>query len=134
MAEKERITIESIANRGGRVGYEETVEIEQAEQVQNYEVERDTQLLKAKLYANRQFLELQKDWAAHIRVQIWAVLVFQFIFVFLIGFNIGGFTDNINKIEYLFVGVILQNLANIIALGLVVARFLFPQKNETKDL
>jgi hypothetical protein len=134
MAGKERITYENIAARGGRVGYEETVEIEQAEQVQNYEVERDTQILKAKLFANRQYLELQKDWAAHIRVQIWAVLIFQFAFVFLIGFNIGGFTDNINKIEYLFVGVILQNLANIIALGLVVARFLFPQKNDANDL
>lgn len=82
------------------------------------------------LYAQEQFLKLQETWANHIKWQIWAVLGFQLLFVVMVGFNVYGFTDNINKLPYMYIGVILQSLANIIALGLVVARFLFP-KNTT---
>lgn len=92
----------------------------------NFQIESDAKKLAVELYGKKQFLDLQKDWASHIRWQIWAVLAFQISFVLLVGFNPMGFTDNLNKLPYMYVGVILQTLANIVALGFVVAQFLFP--------
>lgn len=102
-------------------------EIELQEKQLNERAELEAKQFALQIDGQKQFLDLQRDWAAHIKWQIWAVLAFQFIFIFFVGFNLGHFTDNINKIPYMFVGVILQNLANIAALGFVVARFLFPQ-------
>lgn len=108
----------------------ESKEIEEAERGQEEKAELEATQLRIQLDLQRQFLDLQKSWAGHIKWQIWAVLGFQFIFVAVIGFDPGNFTDNINKLPYMYVGVILETLANIIALGFVVARFLFPQTPE----
>ena len=96
------------------------------EEIQTLRIEFEGKKLETELYGQKQFLELQISWAGHIKWQIWAVLGFQFLFVIAMGFNLGNFTNNINKLPYMYVGVILQSLANIIALGFVVAKFLFP--------
>jgi len=96
------------------------------EEIQTLRIEFEGKKLETELYGQKQFLELQRSWAGHIKWQIWAVLGFQFLFVIAMGFNLGNFTNNINKLPYMYVGVILQSLANIIALGFVVAKFLFP--------
>jgi len=97
------------------------------ERTQNFLLEAESKKLEVSLYGQKQFLDLQKSWAGHIKWQIWAVLIFQFLFVAAIGFNVGGFTENLGKLPYLYIGVIFEALANIIALGLVVSKFLFPQ-------
>lgn len=97
------------------------------ENTQNFLLESEAKKLEVHLYGQKQFLDLQKSWAGHIKWQIWVVLIFQFLFVVAIGFNIYGFTDNLGKLPYVYIGVIFEMLANIIALGLVVSKFLFPQ-------
>lgn len=133
MADKKVLTLKDISSDGG-VKYKEKPQTEDNEIRRSFEVEERAKILAIKLYGTEQFLNLQRDWAKHIKWQIWAVLAFQFAFIFFVGFNWGHFTDNINKIPYMFVGVIFQNLANIIALGFVVAQFLFPKKNELNNL
>jgi hypothetical protein len=134
MAVKKTITFEDISKDTGKVHFKERPRTEENEIRRSFEVEERAKILGIKLYGIQQFLTLQRDWASHIKWQIWAVLAFQFSFIFCVGFNIEHFTDNINKIPYMFVGVILQNLANIIALGFVVAQFLFPKNNELNQL
>ncbi len=97
------------------------------ENMQNFLLESEAKKLEVSLYGQKQFLDLQKSWAGHIKWQIWVVLIFQFLFVIAIGFNVNGFTDNLGKLPYVYIGVIFETLANIIALGLVVSKFLFPQ-------
>jgi len=130
----EKITFDDIRSRAGKINYTERPQVEEEEIKRNLELEEKAEILALRLYASEQFLDLQRDWAAQIKIQLWTVLAFQFIFVFLVGFNIFHFTDNISKIPYMYVGIILQNLANIIALGFVVAQFLFPKKNEINRL
>lgn len=108
----------------------ESKEVEFEETWQNEKAGLEAKQLRIQLDLQRQFLDLQKSWAAHIKWQIWAVLGFQFVFVLLIGFDPLGFTNNINRLPYMYIGVILETLANIVALGFVVARFLFPQMPE----
>lgn len=103
-----------------------TSDITSQEIIQNLENEASAKKLQIELDGQKQFLDLQKNWANHIMLQIWAVLLFQLLFVIFVGFNIGEFTNNIKKLPYMYILVILQNLANIIALGFVVAKFLFP--------
>ena len=98
-----------------------------SESTQNFLLESEAKKLEVNLYGQKQFLDLQKSWASHIKWQIWFVISFQFLFVVAIGFNIRGFTDNLGKLPYAYIGVIFQTLANIVALGLVVSKFLFPQ-------
>ena len=125
--EKEEISFKEIKKKTRAIPT--TSEINSQEIVQNFEAEFNAQKLQIELEGQAQFFNLQKSWANHIRWQIWTVLVFQFVFVFFIGFNVGNFTDNILKLPYMYVLVILQSLANIIALGFVVAKFLFPQRS-----
>ncbi len=106
--------------------------LETQELAQTGNVEYESRKLQIELDGQEQFLDLQRTWAGHIKWQIWAVLIFQFSFVLLIGFNPWGFTDNIAKLPYMYVGVILQTLANIVALGFVVAKFLFPKIPDRK--
>ena len=108
----------------------ESTELESQEALQYQNAELEARRIAIELYGQEQFLKLQKTWADHIKWQIWAVLLFQFGFVTVIGFNFKEFTDNINKLPYMYIGVILQSLANIIALGFVVARFLFPRTSQ----
>ncbi|MEK7572093.1 MAG: hypothetical protein AAB553_07520 [Patescibacteria group bacterium] len=131
---RKNITFKEISSDAGKVQYKERPRTEENEIRRSFEIEERAKILAVKLYGIEQFLTLQRDWASHIKWQIWAVLGFQFTFILLVGFNPYHFTDNIIRIPYMFVGVILQNLANIIALGFVVAQFLFPKNNEINHL
>lgn len=107
-------------------------ELDTQELLQTQNAELAGKELFLKLYGQKQFLDLQRTWADHIKWQIWGVLLFQFLFVLLIGFNCWHFTDNIQKLPYMYIVIVLQSLANIIALGLVVAKFLFPNGSEPR--
>lgn len=109
-----------------------SVSLEYNEQAQQEQTTRESKLLELQIQAQEQYLNLQKDWAKDIKKQLWTVLLFQFLFVIFVGWNIWGFTDNINKLPYMYILVILQSLANFIALGFVVAKFLFPNQNPSK--
>lgn len=110
-----------------------------SEKLESEEIAQDSRavlnakLIEVQIYGQQQFLDLQKEWANHIKWQIWAVLGFQFLFVAAIGFNLGEFTNNINKLPYMYALVVLQTLANIVALGFVVAKFLFPDQTKFKN-
>lgn len=121
---REESTFKELKPTARKVNASEKIEQEEIQQDEKAELE--AKQLRIQLDLQSQFLDLQKSWAGHIKWQIWAVLGFQFVFVLLIGFNPWGFTDNINKLPYMYIGVILETLANIVALGFVVARFLFP--------
>lgn len=123
-ANNEEITYEDIKEAVKKVVGTEELEAKEIEQDSTAIL--NAKALEVQIHGQEQFLALQREWAGHIKWQIWAVLGFQFLFVGVIGFNVLGFTDNINKLPYMYVLVILQTLANIIALGFVVANFLFP--------
>lgn len=121
----EEIAFKDIKSAVSKIGKSEEIELE--EKQLNDKTELEAKQILINLEGQRQFLHLQKGWARDIKWQIWAVLAFQMLFVLLVGFDPWHFTENINKLPYMYVGVILETLANIVALGFVVARFLFPQ-------
>lgn len=124
-SDSEFISFKEIKNDARKITSSESLNTQEI--IQSLRAEAEARQLLVQVEGQKQFLELQKSWADHIKWQIWAVLLFQFAFVLVIGLNWKGFTENINKLPYMYVGVILQSLANIIALGFVVAKFLFPQ-------
>lgn len=105
----------------------ESPELNNQEIQQTIQAELVAKKLELELFAQKQYLDLQKTYANDIKKQIWAVLIFQFSFILLVGFNIFSFTNNIVKLPYMYIGVILQTLANIVALGFIVVQFLFPR-------
>lgn len=121
------INFEEVLGKARKI-YSEGLSIEE-KQVGTLLSEAEGKKLALDLFAKKQFLELQGNWAIDVKKQIWAVLIFQFVFVFCVGFNIFHFANNISMVPNMYFAVILQNLANIIALGLVVAKFLFANPN-----
>ncbi len=113
-------------------GINPSTELESAEINQSSAAEYQAQKLALELYSQEQFLDLQRSWGKEIKLQIWVVILFQIGFVLLVGFNVNGFTTNLSTLPYMYVLVILQTLANIVALGYVIVRFLFPSFNSPK--
>lgn len=129
--ENEEISFQDIQEEANTIT--ESEELDPQELLQTQRAELEAKSIVIQLYGQKQFLDLQKTWARHIKWQIWAVLSFQFLFVMFIGFNVMGFTDNIEKLPYMYIVIVLQSLANIIALGFVVAKFLFPKVPNNKQ-
>lgn len=133
MAANHIITLNDVIGNKKTKKYIEKLEIENCETNNQLAANQESLSLQLKIKEAEQFLNLQRDWADQIRRQIWAILLFQFVFVFCVGFNLWGFTDNIVRVPNMFIVVVFQNLANIFTLGYIVTKFLFPEKKSLKN-
>lgn len=82
--------------------------------------ERETERQGAEKY-----YELRDKWSRYIRDYVWAMIAFQFVVAAAIGF---GWVDFSNY-QFLITLVVGQNFAQIIGMGIIVAKFLFPKQN-----
>jgi len=72
------------------------------------------------------YFKLRSDWSSYLFWMIWFTLSFQFVLSFGIGI---GFFDFLNyeKVIYVIIG---ENFAQIVGMGYIVVRYLFPQSKD----